>query len=57
MNLAAQALSTAAHDNVRKVTGPNVTVDRSFADSQSLCRLNNRQKFFVIIRGNQFCFP
>jgi hypothetical protein len=34
MNLAAQALSTAAHDNVGKVTVSNVTVDRPLADSQ-----------------------
>jgi hypothetical protein len=57
MNFTAQALATAAHDNVGKVTIPNVTVDRSFADSQLLCGFNNRQKFLVIVRMNQFRFP
>jgi hypothetical protein len=57
MNFTAQALATAAHDDVGKVTVPNMTVNRSFADSQSFCCLNNRQKLFVIVRGLQFCFP
>jgi hypothetical protein len=57
MSFTAQTLAPAAHDDVGKVTVPNVTVDRSLADPQSLRSLNNRQKFLVIIRGNQFRFP
>jgi hypothetical protein len=57
MNFAAQALATAAHDNVGKVAVPNVTVDGSLADSQSLCSFNNCQKFLIIIRGLQFRSP
>jgi hypothetical protein len=45
MNFTAQTLAPAAHDDVGKVTVPNVTVDRSLADPQSLRSLNNRQKF------------
>jgi hypothetical protein len=51
MNLAAQALATAAHDDIGKVAVPNVTVDRPLADSQSFRSFNNRQKFFVIVRS------
>jgi hypothetical protein len=57
MNFAAQALATAAHDDVGKVAVPNVTIDRPLADSQSLCSFINRQKFLVIVRGLQFRFP
>jgi hypothetical protein len=57
MNFAAQALSTAAHDDVGKVAASNVPVDCSFADSQSFRSFDKRQKFLVIVRGNQFRFP
>jgi hypothetical protein len=56
VDFSSQTLATAAHNNVGKVTIPNVTVDCSFTNVQLLCCFLYGEQPLVIIRSNQIHF-
>jgi hypothetical protein len=54
MNFPAQTLTTAAHDDVGKITIPNVTFDGSFTNAQNFCGFLDCEQPLVIVGSNWY---